>query len=687
MQWPRLFRRRPPSSEPDAASDGGPAAPAAPGVQRSATRPAWLDAPPLRTERTEPPVPTSRRRFAKDLGTRQRPETSVEPLDHSVSPDARPGVVSGIATTRPAVTTRPDVGPELVLAHPTPDPPGPDGVQAAPLPRVERPVRRASSTDRPPSRERRLPAPRVRGRSARSASEPGNRSTTPAAGPAPAPPVPSGPGSPESPAPPAEPRSAPTDRPRKAEQDAAPAEVQRAPLAGHRDIARPRPSLGAPLTGVPDSAVEGPAVEVPPPPTSRPSADDLPVWRGSGAGEVVTPRQEPPDEIVASDEPAGRPTPEPASPPPERTPPGPTVRAAPSPSRSPTPNPPRRPLLGQRAPLTPEPGRSGPLAGRRPTAPPVPTGPAPRSRPGPSGASHHAAAPQEPSRREGRAPRGIQRATAPAPVRDAVQRRTGVDLGDVTIRRGPEVSENAAAMSARAFTVDEEVHLPDETGALQSSSSQSLLAHELTHVAQQRVLGSRLPDESSPAGQRLEAEAEASEHTAGSRPGAAQRAPLASRRGDHPDAARTSPAVAALTAGVARPDGGNAIVFAPPPGRNRVGAPGRGEDRSVQRAPASAGPVERLDAGTAGPDLATMAAGAPDLSDTFADADAAAPATLSSAASSPSDEEEDAPEAEGDEDTAELDELARKLWPRLHQRLRRDLLVARDRTGTTVDRL
>jgi hypothetical protein len=69
----------------------------------------------------------------------------------------------------------------------------------------------------------------------------------------------------------------------------------------------------------------------------------------------------------------------------------------------------------------------------------------------------------------------------------------------------------AGALDARAFTQAGEIYLPDKHGPLSDQKAQSLLAHEMTHVVQQRRFGSSLPDESTPHGQRLEAEAASAE--------------------------------------------------------------------------------------------------------------------------------------------------------------------------------
>ncbi|WP_156892983.1 hypothetical protein [Actinokineospora enzanensis] len=68
----------------------------------------------------------------------------------------------------------------------------------------------------------------------------------------------------------------------------------------------------------------------------------------------------------------------------------------------------------------------------------------------------------------------------------------GIDVGDVPIHQ-----------STTPFTANGEVFLPD-------NAPRGLMAHELTHAAQQRAYGSALPDENSPAGQVLETQAQES---------------------------------------------------------------------------------------------------------------------------------------------------------------------------------
>src|SRR6185437_2622693 len=82
---------------------------------------------------------------------------------------------------------------------------------------------------------------------------------------------------------------------------------------------------------------------------------------------------------------------------------------------------------------------------------------------------------------------------------------------DVTVSRGAQAGREADALGARAFARDSEIVLPPGAGPLERPQTRALLAHELTHVAQQRLLGPTLPPEDSAAGAVLERAAVAAE--------------------------------------------------------------------------------------------------------------------------------------------------------------------------------
>jgi hypothetical protein len=102
---------------------------------------------------------------------------------------------------------------------------------------------------------------------------------------------------------------------------------------------------------------------------------------------------------------------------------------------------------------------------------------------------------------------GISTQPVPHRLASAFRSLTGFDVSGIRVHRGRSVTEQASAYQARAFTKGGEVFLPDEAGPLEDSETQALLAHELTHAVQQRILSTALPGEASPEGQDLEREA------------------------------------------------------------------------------------------------------------------------------------------------------------------------------------
>lgn len=92
-------------------------------------------------------------------------------------------------------------------------------------------------------------------------------------------------------------------------------------------------------------------------------------------------------------------------------------------------------------------------------------------------------------------------------ILDIGRRMHTINIVDVPVLRGPESADRARELGARAFTADGVVHLPAEVGSLSGTDGAALLAHELTHVAQQRLLGGSLPPEDSAEGRLLEMQA------------------------------------------------------------------------------------------------------------------------------------------------------------------------------------
>lgn len=99
----------------------------------------------------------------------------------------------------------------------------------------------------------------------------------------------------------------------------------------------------------------------------------------------------------------------------------------------------------------------------------------------------------------------------PYDLADTLRRMHGVDVSDVLISRGPDTGPQASAMDARAFTSGGEIVLPPDAGPIERPRTRALLGHELTHAAQQRALGPNLPPEDSAAGAALEGAAVAVE--------------------------------------------------------------------------------------------------------------------------------------------------------------------------------
>jgi hypothetical protein len=164
-------------------------------------------------------------------------------------------------------------------------------------------------------------------------------------------------------------------------------------------------------------------------------------------------------------------------------------------------------------------------------------------------------------------------------ARRLIGQQHGLDLTGVPVERTPSGAADAQRLQAGAFTSDRGVVIPARAGSLESGPGQSLLAHELTHVAQRIRLGSNLPEEYTPAGQVLEAQALAAEMD------------LTSRAGPGP--------------AVSQP--GGAAVELPTVSLQPLGLPGTGWPAGRRAGPAAGG-----DPGPALP-LASPAPGGPDL--------------------------------------------------------------------------
>jgi Domain of unknown function (DUF4157) len=228
----------------------------------------------------------------------------------------------------------------------------------------------------------------------------------------------------------------------------------------------------------------------------------------------------------------------------------------------------------------------------------------------------------------------------PAELLDAVRWAQGVDVSDVPIRRDPEVADEARTLGARSFTRDAEVFLPPEHGSPQEPVARGLLAHELTHAAQQRALGSALPPEDSEAGRALEAQAVAAERWA--RGLSAPPAP----------AAHGGPATAPLGASWTAP---------------WQAAPTRGVQRQTEdvaglpEAADGSDPSEQPGAATPPPAGTRVDHEMASARDRLLDLSRRRPLDL--------------------DDPDDIDELSVRIYQRIHRRLRRELLVERERAG------
>jgi hypothetical protein len=98
----------------------------------------------------------------------------------------------------------------------------------------------------------------------------------------------------------------------------------------------------------------------------------------------------------------------------------------------------------------------------------------------------------------------------PTEVTQALRAAYGVEVADATVRSGPQAQEAAQQRQARAYTADDQVVLGTQPAS--DAASRALIAHELVHLVQQRELGPALPDEGTPGGRALEADAVAAEH-------------------------------------------------------------------------------------------------------------------------------------------------------------------------------
>ena len=72
------------------------------------------------------------------------------------------------------------------------------------------------------------------------------------------------------------------------------------------------------------------------------------------------------------------------------------------------------------------------------------------------------------------------------PVREDMESRLGADFSDVRVHTGDEAHQSARAVNAHAYTVGSDIVFQRGNYDTDSQSGKTMLAHELTHVIQQR---------------------------------------------------------------------------------------------------------------------------------------------------------------------------------------------------------
>ena len=72
-------------------------------------------------------------------------------------------------------------------------------------------------------------------------------------------------------------------------------------------------------------------------------------------------------------------------------------------------------------------------------------------------------------------------------LRSDMESRFGVDFGDVRVHTDSQASESARAVGANAYTVGSDVVFRSDQWSPDTDSGKRMLAHELTHVVQQKA--------------------------------------------------------------------------------------------------------------------------------------------------------------------------------------------------------
>ena len=86
----------------------------------------------------------------------------------------------------------------------------------------------------------------------------------------------------------------------------------------------------------------------------------------------------------------------------------------------------------------------------------------------------------------------------PMGERATFEPRLGLDLSQVRLHTGPQASRLSRSLNARAFTLGRDIYFAEGQSASGTPEGRTLLAHELTHVAQQTGVRGRTPGEAGP---------------------------------------------------------------------------------------------------------------------------------------------------------------------------------------------
>jgi hypothetical protein len=284
----------------------------------------------------------------------------------------------------------------------------------------------------------------------------------------------------------------------------------------------------------------------------------------------------------------------------------------------------------------------------------------------------------------------------PSDMTGSFRALTGFDVAGIPVHRGPAVSELATVYRARAFTRAGEVFLPDDAGPVEHAETRALLAHELTHAVQQRILSPSLPPEASPHGRELEDEASHAEQwyrSGGGAPSRLAHLPVAMLLAGLSATGRGRPApagpvwssfapesVPAAASGVQRQPAGQPAASLPGLFGQQAQSGGSGQPAAAWPGPDGASASGTVAAVLTADDLELPAdrpvtPGGGVSEEEFARllANSARLAELCTERTANLD------------DPASLDELAAKVYQRLQGMLRTELLVDRERAGLLAD--